>query len=516
LKKKSVLKRKRDGLVKKRNGMEKSFYITTTLPYVNADPHVGFALEIVSADILARYHVLNGDEVFFNTGTDEHGIKIYRKAQEGGVEPQAYVDEYAEKFKRLQPALNLWEGLNFIRTTDERHKKAAQEFWKRCDASGDIYKKNYKVKYCVGCELEKTDSELNEKGCCSLHSNQELEIIDEENYFFRFSKYQKPLLELYERQPDFVVPDFRFNEIKALAERGLKDFSISRLKEKMPWGVAVPGDDEHVMFVWFDALVNYISTVGWPDDMKKFEMWWPVVQLAGKDQIRQQAAMWQAMLLSAGLSPSKQIVIHGFITSGGEKMSKSIGNVVDPFKIIDEYGTDALRYYLARHVHPFEDSDFTMEKFREVYNANLANGLGNLVSRVMKMAETHLQEPVVVGDGTFSAQGGPASGWSEVTKGEYEQLMGQYEIQKTADIIWKRIGELDVYVQETQPFKTIKEDEDKAKNDIVYLVNGLMGVARMLMPFLPETAEKIKKAIAENKAPEPLFVRIPTVLIKAD
>jgi len=202
--------------------------------------------------------------------------------------------------------------------------------------------------------------------------------------------------------------------------------------------------------------------------------------------------------LSAGLSPSKQIVIHGFITSGGEKMSKSIGNVVDPFKIIDEYGTDALRYYLARHVHSFEDSDFTMEKFKEVYNANLANGLGNLVSRVMKMSEMYLQEPVVVADEMFG----------EVTKGEYEHLIGQYEIQKTADIIWKRIGELDAYVQKTQPFKTIKEDEDKAKKDIVYLVNGLMGVAHMLMPFLPETAEKIKKAIAENKAPEPLFVRI--------
>ncbi len=478
--------------------MTKRFYVTTTLPYVNADPHVGFASEIVSADIFTRYHVLNGDEVFFNTGTDEHGMKIYRKAQENGIEPQAYVDEYAEKFKRLQPALNLWEGINFIRTTDEHHKKAAQEFWKRCDANGDIYKKNYKIKYCVGCELEKTDSELNEKGYCPFHPDQELEIIDEENYFFRFSKYQKPLLELYERQPDFVVPDFRFNEIKAFVDRGLEDFSISRLKEKMPWGVAVPGDPTQVMYVWFDALINYISAIGWPDDMKKFEMWWPVVQFAGKDQIRQQAAMWQAMLLSAGLSPSKQIVIHGFITSGGEKMSKSIGNVVDPFKIIDEYGTDALRYYLARHVHSFEDSDFTMEKFKEVYNANLANGLGNLVSRVMKMSEMYLQEPVVVADEMFG----------EVTKGEYEHLIEQYEIQKTADIIWKRIGELDAYVQKTQPFKTIKEDEDKAKKDIVYLVNGLMGVAHMLMPFLPETAEKIKKAIAENKAPEPLFVRI--------
>ena len=374
--------------------MKKTFYITTTLPYVNADPHVGFALEIVHADIVARYKKLQGFEVFFNTGTDEHGIKIYRKALEAGKSPQAYVDRYAEKFKNLKSVLGLCEDINFIRTTDDFHKKSAQEFWRRCKANGYIYKKAYKVKYCIGCELEKTESELN-GGKCPIHPNLELELIEEENYFFKLSAFKDYLLKLYERA-DFVLPDFRLNELRALIrEKGLEDFSCSRFKEKLPWGVPVPDDSEQVMYVWFDAFVNYISVIGWPILMEKFNKWWTgsggVVQFAGKDQVRQQVAMWQAMLKASGIdTPSKQIVIHGFITSGGQKMSKSLGNVIDPFAIVSEYGTDALRYYLARHIHPFEDSDFTMEKFKEVYNANLANGLGNLVSRIMKMGQEYL------------------------------------------------------------------------------------------------------------------------------
>ncbi|MFC1721155.1 methionine--tRNA ligase, partial [Patescibacteria group bacterium] len=370
----------------------KNFYLTTTLPYVNADPHIGFALEIVHADIIARYRRLLGEEVFFNFGTDEHGQKVYQEALKAGKTPQEYVDGYAAKFDELKKALNLSYN-NFIRTTDPCHIAAAQEFWKKCDANGDIYKKQYKAKYCVGCELEKTDSELVD-GCCPLHPGKELEIREEENYFFKFSKYQDKLLELYKSNPDFVLPDFRFNEIKRFVEGGLQDFSISRLKDKMPWGVPVPGDDEHVMYVWFDALVNYVSAIGWPDDMEKFEKWWPVVQVAGKDNLRQQSAMWQAMLMSVDLPTSKQVVIHGFVTSDGKKMSKSVGNVINPFDIVNEYGTDALRYYIAREFSPFEDSDITMEKFNVAYNANLANGIGNLASRIMKMAEDNLDAPV--------------------------------------------------------------------------------------------------------------------------
>jgi len=473
---------------------EKTFYITTTLPYVNAEPHLGHALEFVRADIIARYKKLSGFDVFLNTGTDEHGLKIYRKALELGKDPQEYVDEYADKFKSFVKKLGMTEDLNFIRTTDPYHKKAAQEFWKICERKGDIYKKSYRIKYCVGCELEKTDSELI-VGKCPEHPALEIEILEEENYFFRFSKYQKSLLDFYEKNPGFVIPDFRFNEIRRFVERGLEDFSISRLKSKMPWGVEVPDDPDHVMYVWFDALVNYISTIGWPNDLEQFNKWWPVTQYCGKDNLRQQSAMWQAMLMSAELSPSKQIIINGFILGDGAvKMSKSLGNTIDPLEIIKEYGTDSLRFYLARHVHPFEDSEFTFEKFKTAYNADLANGLGNLVSRVMKMAETNLQLAPEIPKNTIPQN--------------FKDALDEFNIQGATNIIWQKIGELDLKIQETEPFKVVKTDPEKAKEIIKELVIGLYTIGRMLNPVMPITSDTIKKAVKENKIPEkPLFPR---------
>jgi methionyl-tRNA synthetase len=478
--------------------MQRPFYLTTTLPYVNADPHIGFAFELVSADIIARYKHQQGYEVFFNTGTDEHGSKVYQAALKVGTEPKAYADALARRFEDLREPLGLMEDLNFIRTTDSHHVKAAQEFWKRCAASGDIYKKSYKLKYCVGCELEKTDSEL-EGGRCPIHPTLTLEVREEENYFFRLSHYQDRLLKLYDTQPDFVVPAYRLNEIRSLIqEKGLEDFSISRLKSKMPWGVPVPDDDTHVMYVWFDALVNYISAIGWPTDMDTFKKWWPVVQIAGKDQVRQQAVMWQAMLLSAGLPPSRQIVIHGFIQSGGEKMSKSLGNVIDPVAIVKEYGTDALRFYLARHIHPFEDSDFTMDKFKEAYNADLANGIGNLTSRVMKMAAEHL-----VVSPRSDLESGKGSDLDDC-----QRALGGYHIQRAAEIISERVAALDRRIQESQPFKLAKTEPEKGKAVISELVVGLYSVARMLNPLMPETSRKIQELVKTNTMPiEPLFPR---------
>jgi len=478
--------------------MKKPFYITTTLPYVNAKAHIGHALEFTRADIIARYKKLSGFEVFFNTGADEHGIKIYKKAQEEGKEVQAYVDEYAQKLKDVLKMLGVSEDINFIRTTDENHIKAAQEFWRRCDKNGFIYKKNYKIKYCVGCELQKSDSEL-VNGKCPDHPDLELELIDEENYFFKFSALGDRLLKFYEENPKFVIPDFRFNEIKAFVKRGLSDFSISRLKSKMPWGIEVPGDENQVMYVWFDALVNYISAIGWPDDLEKFNKWQVetggMVQYCGKDNLRQQSAMWQAMLMAADLPNSKTIVIDGFITgAGGIKMSKSLGNVVDPMELINEYGTDALRYYLAREVSSFEDTPFTKEMFKESYNANLANGLGNLVSRVMKMAESNLSEPVSITE-KFSSE-------------EYVKCIESYDIQKATDLIWKKIAEVDSKIQSTQPFKLVKTDKEKGCEIIKELVKDLSAISDLLLPILPETSEKIKALIISNKSPEkPLFLR---------
>ncbi len=484
---------------------KKPFYITTTLPYVNAEPHIGFAMEIIRADIIARAQKLAGREVFFNTGTDEHGIKVYRKAKELGVDTQTYVDGLAQKYKDLHRVLGILPDVNFIRTTDPHHKKAAQAFWEKVSDNGYIYKKQYSIKYCVGCELEKTDSELTE-GRCPLHPLTDLETIEEENYFFKFSAFQDKLAALYRDKPRLVIPDFRFNEIKAFVERGLQDFSISRLASKMPWGVPVPGDPDQVMYVWFDALVDYISAIGWSDDEVAgedlpgaFQKWWietgGVVQYCGKDNLRQQAAMWQAMLMAAGLPPSQTIVINGFITGeGGIKMSKSLGNTVDPREIVEAYGVDALRYYVARELSPFEDSPFTIERFKEAYNAGLANGIGNLTSRIMKMAEANI-DPVE-----------PA----QASSTEYDTALANYNIKAAADVIWSRISELDTLIQREEPFKKVKDPatKDAALVTIKNLVTGLSEIAWLLRPILPTTAESIMTCIRENTCPvQPLFVR---------
>ncbi len=464
------------------------FYITTTLPYVNAPPHIGFALEIVQADAIARRAKLSGKEVVFNTGTDEHGLKIYRKALEAGKNPRAYVDEYAAKFDRLKEALNL-SYTNFIRTTETHHVSAAQEFWRLCSQNGDIYKAAYKIKYCVGCELEKTDSELKD-GRCPIHPNLELEVMEEENYFFRFSKYQEKLLNLYAEYPDFVLPAHRLTEIKNFVSAGLQDFSISRLKSKMPWGVPVPGDEDHVMYVWFDALINYVSTLGWPENESNFRDFWGgkdaprAVQVAGKDNLRQQSAMWQAMLLSAGLPPSRQILIHGFITSGGDKMSKSLGNVVDPFEIVKKCGTDALRFWFLKDIPTFEDADFVWDKFKESYNAHLANGLGNFAARTLTLAET-------AGDLKLAEMKLDEEVENAIsdTRGKLEEAMAGYKLNDSMDAIWKLISFGDGYINRTQPWKT--GDKNVVYSALVILDN----LAAMLQPFLPGTAEKITSAI---------------------
>jgi methionyl-tRNA synthetase len=446
------------------------FYITTTLPYVNADPHVGFALEIIRADCLARYHRLIGDEVLFNTGTDEHGQKIYQKALEKNKNPQEYVDEYAVKFSDLKNALNL-SYTNFIRTTDNHHKEAAQQLWKMVDKNGYIYKAEYKTKYCVGCELEKTDSELVD-GKCPYHPNKDLEIREEENYFFKFSEFGKKLLKLYEDRPDFVIPENRLTEIKNFVEKGLQDFSISRLKTKMPWGVEVPGNNDQVMYVWFDALTNYISTLGWPEDKKNFDKWWPGLQICGKDNLRQQAAMWQAMLMAADLPISQQILVNGFINAeGGVKMSKSLGNVIDPLEYVQNYGADALKYFLLAKISTFEDSDFTKKRFEEVYQSDLANGLGNLVARVAAMS-INLE---------FKIHNSELKISQEVSKN-----IETYEFDKAIGFIWERIKKCDTLINEREVWKL----EGGEKQDVLTtLIKEIRQIGVDLQPFLPQTSK---------------------------
>jgi methionyl-tRNA synthetase len=465
--------------------MAESFYITTTLPYVNADPHVGFAMELIQADVIARWKELSGKEVFFNTGTDEHGLKIFRKAEEEGRDPQEYVNEYAEKFRGLKDTLDLHPNLHFIRTTDAKHIEAAQELWKRSLEKGDIYKKKYKGLYCVADEAFVREADLVD-GKCPNHPTLDLVEIEEENYFFKLSNYKDKLKE-YLSTEGVVVPGHRRLEALTIAE-ALEDFSISREKSRLPWGIPVPGDDTQVMYVWFDALTSYISTLGWPngEDFKKFWNQGETLQLAGKDQVKFQSVIWQAMLMSADVKNTDTIFYHGFVNSGGQKMSKSIGNVINPKDLVDEYGAGALRYYLLRHVSTFEDGDITPESFKEAYNANLANGIGNLTSRIMKLAETNLSGPV-----HFETK----------LHGTLRDAIEHFELVKAMNHIWGEIGDLDRYIQETKPWET------KDVVLITELVEKLAHIGYSLQTFMPETSDKILSAIKANKLETGLFPR---------
>ncbi len=474
---------------------KKPFYITTTIPYVNADPHIGFALELVQSDAIARYQHLIGREVFFSTGTDEYGQKIWEASEKEGKDVQEYVDYYVERFSALKDTLNLSYN-NFIRTTSKEHIIAAQEFWRLCSAKGDIYKKIYRGLYCVGCERFITEKDLM-NGFCSLHPNQKPEMVEEENYFFRLTKYKEKLLEYLSKEKS-IFPEWRREEAISYVKDGMEDFSISRDKKRFSWGIAIPGDDTQVMYVWFGAFINYISTLGWPNSKGVFEKFWvqgEKVQIAGKDMVKFQSVMWQGMLISAGMPTTDTIVYHGFITGeGGIKMSKSIGNVINPNDIVKEYGTDALRYFLLREISTFEDSPFTMERFKDAYNANLANGLGNLTSRIMTLAEKYLDKyPEIPEQSDFN---------------KYFSFFEKFDIKQAVDYVWYEIGELDKFIQGTEPFKVVKVDQEKGRELISGIVIRLYEIARMLNPIMPETSLTIKKLIKENKKPnQPLFPR---------
>lgn len=474
-------------------------YLTTTLPYVNSDPHIGFALELVQADALVRTWRAQGTDVFFNTGTDEHGQKIFEAAKKAGKDVQSYVDHYANEFKKLKDALTL-DNPTFIRTTDAGHIKAAQEMWRRCVATGDIYQKEYEGLYCVGHEAFVTEKDLVD-GKCPDHGVSP-QVLKEKNYFFRFSNYEQYLLE-YLARPGVIVPEWRRQEAINFVTGGLEDFSISREKERLSWGIPVPGDDTQVMYVWFDALTNYISTLGWPEDgAGDFKKYWEegtTLQMAGKDQLRFQSLIWQAMLKSAGLKATDAVFYHGFINSGGKKMSKSLGNVISPYELVQKYGTDATRYMLLRHVSATEDSDVTWERLDEWYTANLTNGLGNLVARVMKLAQDNLSEPVSLSDSqdTYESPG-------------YLSEVADFKFNIILDAIFQSIANTDLHMTEWAPFRLVKDTAtiEKGRGDIQKLVRELAKIAANLKWAMPVTSERILDAIRANKKPENLFPRL--------
>lgn len=476
-------------------------YLTTTLPYVNAEPHIGFAAELVQADLIARAWRAQGDTVFFSTGTDEHGQKILQKAQENGEPVQAYVDRYAARVAALQQSLGVSND-GFIRTTDPAHVAAAQEFWRRCQAAGAIYKKAYRGLYCVGDEAFIKEADLVD-GKCPNHPSMTPIEIEEENYFFRLSAYQDKL-RAYLSDPAVVVPDWRREEALAFVEGGLEDFSISREASRMGWGIPVPDDPGQVMYVWFDALANYVSTLGWPDDADgRFAAFWQkgeTLQVAGKDQVRFQSIMWQAMLMAAGLPTTDRVFYHGFITSGGQKMSKSLGNVIGPDDLVAKYGTEATRYLLLRHVHPTEDTDVTWPRLDEWYTAHLVNGLGNLAARVLTLAERHLPGPAEISPADLELE--PA----------FLSKVREFRFNEALDFVFAMVGESDALMTERAPFKAVKSDDPdiaaQGKADIALLVRHLATIAAHLASAMPATSDAILAAVRENRKPEMLFPRL--------
>ena len=469
----------------------KKFYITTSIPYTNAPPHIGFALESIQADVLARYNRGLGKDTFFLTGTDEHGIKTLRAAKEAGKDIKDFTDEVSGKFKSLAKVLNISND-DFIRTTDEaRHKPAVEKLWEKMDEKGDIYKKKYKGYYCPGCEAFKTEKEMVD-GKCIIHLKP-LELVEEENYFFELSKYTDKITGLIEKNKLIIIPEGKRNETLAMLKQGMEDVSFSRTKDKY-WGLQVPGDPSQIMYVWCDALSNYISAIGYTFDQKKFKKYWPAdVHCIGKDIMKFHTIFWPAMLLSAGLELPKTIFVHGFINVGGQKMSKSLGNVIDPFELVNKYGVDAVRYYLLREVLPTEDGDFTYEKFEQRYNSDLAGGIGNLVARVLGIAgKLDIKE---------SKPTKKTSDKIKQIKENYKSAIEEFKFNEALAHIWDLMSFCDKYINEEKLWETKNLHVIK---DLFFAINE---IGFLLLPFLPGTAEKIKKAV-ETKQSENLFPKI--------
>ncbi len=493
---------------------KKKFFVSTALDYVNASPHLGHALEKAQADVIARYHRFLGDEVFFLSGTDDNSLKNVRVAKREGVAVKKLVDRNSRKFYQLKDALNLSFD-DFIRTTEERHIKGAQKLWLACEK--DIYKKKYKGLYCVGCEQFYKEKEL-ENGLCPEHKTRP-ELVEEENYFFHLARYQKKLKKIIETNKIKIIPQSRKNETLSFINQGLEDICISRSAERAQgWGIDVPGDASQKIWVWFDALSNYINALGYAEKSLNFQEWWTEnkdkLHIVGKGILRFHAIYWPAFLLSAKLPLPKTIFVHGYITSGGQKMSKSLGNVIDPFELVEKYGTDAARYFLLQEISPTEDGDYTQEKFEERYNADLANGLGNLVARVIALRVKLKIHPVKCRSAAISSKTklfNRAKIKKEInkTQREYRKALDDFKFNEALKEIWKLISFCDKYIEEERPWE-IENTKHKTKNKKVIedLLFALSVIAQMLKPFLPETSEKIIQQLKTRRKGEILFPRI--------
>jgi methionyl-tRNA synthetase len=466
------------------------FYLTTPIYYVNSTPHIGHAYTTAIGDMLVRHQRQRGADTFFLTGVDEHATKVWRVAQEQGLEPQEYADRIAVPWRELPERMNASIDF-FIRTSDEGHKRFVREFLQRMYDNGDIYQDVYAGWYCVGCEEFKSEEELTQDGLCPIHLTK-AEWIEEKNWFFRLSAYQERLLAIYDERPDFVRPDFRYNEARSFIAGGLRDFSISRAGQ--PWGIPLPWDESQVAYVWADALVNYLSALTYArpgEDLR--ERYWPAVHhLLAKDILRFHCVYWPAMLLSAGYEPPQQLFVHGYLLLDERKISKSLGNVVDPLELIDVYGSDALRYWMARAISFGQDGSASIEGIRERYDNELANDLGNLLSRTTAMLAQYRDGSLRRGDAEppldLNALGADVA-----------ERMDRFDVTGALDAIWEGVRALNQYVTAEAPWQLAKDEANAARLDgVLYnLVDGLTALTVALAPFLPDAAPCILEALCQ-------------------
>jgi methionyl-tRNA synthetase len=466
------------------------FYVTTPIYYVNSTPHIGHAYTTIAADILARHHRQRGAETFFLTGVDEHASKVYRIAQEEGIDPHEYVDQIAIAWKELPERLNARPDF-FIRTSDEGHKRFVREFVQRIYDNGDVYEDVYAGYYCVSCEAFYAEDELLEGGLCPIHERP-TEWIEEKNYFFRLSAYQDKLLQLYDERPDFVLPGFRYNEARRFIEGGLRDFSISRAGQ--PWGVPLPWDESQVAYVWVDALPNYLSALTYAREGENLipEFWPEVRHLLAKDILRFHCVYWPALLLSAGYEVPKQIFVHGYLLLDQKKISKTTGNVIDPLDLVDVYGPDPVRFWCARAISFGQDGSTSLDSVHERYERELANDLGNLVSRTTAMIARYR-------GGRLTVAGNDPPADLDALRTDVSERLDRFDITGAVDSIWSVVRRLNQYVEESAPWVLAKDESRAAELDTVLanLADGLVAVAVALASYLPSTAPRILEALKQ-------------------
>lgn len=476
--------------------MAKKFFLHSAIPYVNAAPHIGHAQEFIYSDVIRRYHTLLNEDVLYLCGADENALKIVQAAEKANMDPQSFCDLHQQEFLDLAKKLNIHFDFWQRGTDHVHHFPSSQRLWQLCFKHGDIYKKSYEGLYCVGCEAFYTPDELDQHGECFEHPGKKLDLVAEENYFFRLSKYQKFFEELIASDTLTIIPQIKKNEALAFIKKGLEDFSISRSRERAKgWGVPVPGDPDQIMYVWFDANNIYYSGIGlgWNDEL--FTKWAPAdLMIIGKGILRFHAIYWPAVLKSADLPLPKQLFVHGYLTVDGQKMSKTIGNVVDPIKVLDQYGTDAVRYYLTREIPSYGDGDYSDRRFKELYNADLANGLGNLVSRVAKLAENVKFDVSRIK-------------FDDVNTGKYKKALEEYRFNDALAMIWEKIKAADKYIDENEPWKL---SGDALTKVLERSIDQILEIATLLEPFLPQTATTIIDQFSQShiQTNKPLFPRI--------